>query len=42
MATKKTKPVKTIVTIHPNGIITIEKREETVTEQVMSKGASTR
>ncbi len=32
---------KTIVTIHPDGIITVEKTEETVTEQVMTKGAST-
>ncbi len=42
MATKKTLPVKTIITIHPDGIITVEKQEVTVTEQVMSKGASTR
>ncbi len=26
---------KTLVTIHPDGIITVEKTEETVTEQVM-------
>lgn len=28
---------KTIITIAPDGIITIEKTEETVTEQVMTK-----
>jgi len=39
---KKTAPVplsvnKTLVTIHPDGIITVEKTEETQTEQVLTK-----
>ncbi|MFT4660538.1 MAG: hypothetical protein ACI9N1_000366 [Flavobacteriales bacterium] len=40
---KKAAPVslnKTLVTIHPDGIITVEKTEETVTEQMMTKGAA--
>jgi hypothetical protein len=31
---------RTLVTIHPDGIITVEKTEETVTEQVMTKGGA--
>jgi len=40
---KKTSPLlvaKTLVTIHPDGIITVEKSEETVAEQVLSKVAA--
>jgi hypothetical protein len=37
---RKAAPVsvhKTLVTIHPDGIITVKKTEETVTEQMMLK-----
>ena len=41
---KKVPPVsvrKTLVTIHPDGIITVEKAEETVTEQTPITTAAT-
>ncbi|MFT4660539.1 MAG: hypothetical protein ACI9N1_000365 [Flavobacteriales bacterium] len=43
MATKKKVPVKTIVSILPDGTITIQKTElaETQTEQVMTKTGAT-
>jgi len=39
---KKATPLsrsKTLVTIHPDGIITVEKSEDTLTEQVILKAA---